>query len=110
LGVLGALCAYWVKGSVYADYYGPLKVSTVGDRGLEFGSKLNTVTVRIKNVTDSTKGQSVIATLALAASKSGCGGAARAAASAWSARCQFQFTYTALPAATHDAAPVALVS
>ena len=38
--------AYWVKSTEYADYYGPLKVTVLGFGGIEFGRKLNTVTVR----------------------------------------------------------------
>jgi len=44
--------AYWVKSKTYADYYGPLR-------------KLNAVTVRLENVTDPTRGQSVTARLEL---------------------------------------------
>lgn len=54
--------AYWVKSDTYSDYYGPLKVSVLGFGGIEFGRKLNTVTVRVKNVTDPLKNQNVTAT------------------------------------------------
>jgi hypothetical protein len=59
--------AYWVNANAYTDYYGPLQLSVVG-AGIEYGDRLNTATLRIKNVTDPAKNQSVTATFALAAS------------------------------------------
>jgi hypothetical protein len=53
--------AYWVKSRQYTDYYGPLQVKVLGIGGIDFGRKLNTVTVRVKNVTDPTRNESVTA-------------------------------------------------
>lgn len=59
--------AYWVNSKDYTDYGGPLRIQVLGSQ-LDFGDSLNSVTVRIKNVVDPTKNQTVIATLASAAS------------------------------------------
>lgn len=61
--------AYWIMNSVYADYYGPLRVTMLGD-GLHYGDTRNTLTVRIRNVTDPAKQQNVTASLTPAASAS----------------------------------------
>jgi hypothetical protein len=61
--------AYWVKGSSYSEFYGPLKVSVIGTGGVDFGRKLNSVTLRIKNVTDPAKGKTVTADFSLASSE-----------------------------------------
>lgn len=60
--------AYWVKGNAYSDYYGPVKVTVIGSSGIEFGDKLNVITVRVKNVTDAIKNQTVTATFTLSPS------------------------------------------
>lgn len=68
--------AYWVKSASYADYYGPLKLTVLGSGGIDFGKNLNTVTVRVKNVTDPAKNQTLTASFTLAASLAAPGNAA----------------------------------
>ncbi|MEO0016720.1 MAG: hypothetical protein RLZZ522_3 [Verrucomicrobiota bacterium] len=58
--------AYWVRSTAYSDYYGPLKVTVLGTGGIEYGRKLNTVAVRVKNVTDPLKNATITATFTLA--------------------------------------------
>ena len=60
--------AYWVNSDQYSDYYGPLKVTVLGAGGIHFGRKLNHVTVRVENVTDPEKNQTVTANFNLIAS------------------------------------------
>lgn len=59
--------AYWVKNDTYTDYYGPLKITLLGD-GLHFGATGNAITLRIANVVDPAKQQTVAFTLAPAPS------------------------------------------
>ena len=59
--------AYWINGTVFTDYYGPIRVTILGG-GINFGDALNTATVRLKNVIDPSRNLSVTATLAPAAS------------------------------------------
>lgn len=59
--------AYWVNRAEQTEYDGPLRVQVLGSR-LDFGDSLNTVTVRIKNVVDLSKNQTVTATLGVASS------------------------------------------
>lgn len=60
--------AYWVRSTSFSDYYGPLKVTVLGSGGIDFGKKVNTVTVRVKNVTDPVKNQTITANLQMAPS------------------------------------------
>ncbi len=66
--------AYWVKSHQYSDYYGPLQVTVLGIGGIDFGRKLNTVTVRVKNVTDPLRNESVTARFEMVASLPAPGG------------------------------------
>jgi hypothetical protein len=59
--------AYWIKNDVYGDYYGPLKITLLGD-GIDFAAARNLVTLRLRNVVDPAKNLSVTATLTPAAS------------------------------------------
>lgn len=94
--------AYWVKSAAYSDYYGPLKVTVLGSGGIEFGKKRNTVTVRVKNVTDPLKGRTVNATFTSAASVKAPGDSTAISAVPLRVRgerdANLQFTYTNLPA------------
>jgi len=62
--------AYWVQATSYTEYYGPVKVdvSTVG--GLDFRAEGVSVAVRLKNVVDITRSQSITVTLTPQASES----------------------------------------
>ena len=59
--------AYWVNLAEHTEYDGPLRVRSLGSR-LDFSESLNTVSIRIKNVVDLAKNQTVTATLATAPS------------------------------------------
>ncbi|MEO0018489.1 MAG: hypothetical protein RLZZ522_1772 [Verrucomicrobiota bacterium] len=93
--------AYWVKSGVFSDYYGPLKVTVLGSGGIDLGKKLRTATVRIKNVTDPLKKQTITATLSLAPSLAAPGETGLAPPVALRLRgardANLQFTYTNLP-------------
>lgn len=93
--------AYWVQTTDYTDFYGPLKVSALNGSGVSFGSKLNSATVRMKNVTDPEKNQTVTATLTLAPSSPPPGQSAVPAAVEMRLRGpldgNLQFSYTDLP-------------
>ena len=101
--------AYWVNSNQYSDYYGPLKVTVLGFGGIDFGRKLNTVTVRVKNVTDPAKNQNVTATFTLVDSKTWPGPGSAASSVPLRVRgprdANLQFTYTDLPATLIDLAP-----
>jgi hypothetical protein len=60
--------AYWVQGAAYNEYYGPVSVDVSGNGGLDFGSAQSLASVRLKNVVDPAKNQSVTVTLARASS------------------------------------------
>ena len=59
--------AYWVNATGFTDYYGPLRISARGD-GVQFGDRTNFATIRVKNVVDRTRNQSVDVTFTPAAS------------------------------------------
>lgn len=56
--------AYWVQGASYNDYYGPIAVDVSGNGGLDFGSAQSVASVRVKNVVDPARNQTVTVTLA----------------------------------------------
>ena len=93
--------AYWVQTTAYTDYYGPLKVSLLNGDQITFGSKLNTATIRLKNVTNPAKNQTVTATLSLHDSEAAPGSANAPAPVPLRVRgvrdANLQFTYTDLP-------------
>jgi uncharacterized delta-60 repeat protein len=92
--------AFWIKGDTYTDYYGPLKVRLLSAGGIDYGKKLNTASIRIKNVTDPAKAQTVTATLTLASSEAPPGSADVPEAVQLRVRGQrdanFEFTYAPL--------------
>lgn len=55
--------AYWVQATSYTEYYGPVKVDVGNAGGLRFGSEGISVSVRLKNVVDATRNQTVTVTL-----------------------------------------------
>jgi hypothetical protein len=61
--------AYWVQGTQYTDYYGPLAVTITERSGLNFGKTLVSQTLRLKNVTDPSKSQTLTVTLTPVASE-----------------------------------------
>ncbi len=67
--------AYWVKGSAYTDYYGPLKVTVQSSNGIDFDKRLTTASIRLKNVADPAKNRTINATLALVNSETAPGDA-----------------------------------
>ena len=60
--------AYWVQGAAYNNYYGSIALDVSGDGGLDFGSQQSLASVRIKNVVDPAKNQSVTVTMTRASS------------------------------------------
>lgn len=94
--------AYWVQVKDYTDFYGPLKVSALNGEGVEYGSKLNSATIRVKNVADPAKNETLTATFSLIGSEAAPG--ASSAESPVSLRvrgpldARLQYTYTTLPA------------
>lgn len=58
--------AYWVQGTTYNDYYGPLNVNVTSSSGLDFADKAVVRSIRVRNTTDPAKNQTVTATLATA--------------------------------------------
>jgi hypothetical protein len=61
--------AYWVQATSYTEYYGPVKVDVGNAGGLRFGSEGLSVSVRMKNVVDLGRNQTVTMTLAPRASE-----------------------------------------
>lgn len=55
--------AYWVQATSYTEYYGPVKVDVGTAQGLDFGDEGVSVAVRLKNVVDISRNQSVTVTL-----------------------------------------------
>ncbi len=62
--------AYWVKALSYTDYYGPVKVEVNRESGLGFAEDLLSVSVRLTNVVDPLRNQTVTVRLAPQASES----------------------------------------
>lgn len=54
--------AYWIEAKSYTAYYGPVRVESADGDGLEFARSGVARTLRVKNVTDPAKKQSVIVT------------------------------------------------
>ncbi len=92
--------ASWIKGDTYTDYYGPIKVNLLSAGGIDYGKKLNTASIRLKNATDPAKAQTVTATLTLASSEAPPGSAEVPEAVQLRVRGQrdenFEFTYSPL--------------
>ncbi len=61
--------AYWVKTSEFTQYAGPVRVELGHVDGLQFGAERLSVAVRLRNVVDPTKLQTVTVTLAPLASE-----------------------------------------
>ena len=61
--------AYWVQADAYTDYYGPVKVEMANSNGLDFATERLSVSVRLVNVVDPVRNQTVTVTLAPAASE-----------------------------------------
>lgn len=55
--------AYWVQATSYTEYYGPVKVEVGNAGGLRFGSEGLSISVRLKNVVDAGRNQTVSVTL-----------------------------------------------
>ena len=60
--------AYWVQATSYTEYYGPVKVDIGTSRGLSFGSEGMSVALRLKNVVELSRSQTVTVTLTPGAS------------------------------------------
>ncbi|EDY80836.1 hypothetical protein VDG1235_453 [Verrucomicrobiia bacterium DG1235] len=94
--------AYWVQVNDYTDFYGPLKISALNGEGVEYGSKLNSATIRVKNVADPVKNKTLTATFSLLDSEAAPGESSVEAAVSLRVRgsldANLQFTYESLPA------------
>ena len=55
--------AYWVQATSYTDYAGPVKVAVDREDGLNFGTERLSVSVRLSNVIDPVRNQTVTVTL-----------------------------------------------
>lgn len=101
--------AYWVQTDSFTEYYGPLQVTVLSSSGIDFGSKLNTATIRVKNVTDPARGQSLTATFTLTGSAAAPGASTPSPGVPLRVRgprdANLQFTYTALPYTTLNLQP-----
>ncbi len=55
--------AYWIQAGAYTDYYGPVKVEFGSSNGLDFGDERLSVALRLQNVVDPVRNQTVTITL-----------------------------------------------
>ena len=94
--------AYWVQVNDYTDFYGPLKISALNGDGVSYGAKLNSSTIRVKNVVGLAKNETITATFALVDSGVAPGESVAASPVALRLRgaldANLQFSYSSLPA------------